>query len=475
MELNIELLAVALLILLGITIYLLLKLKFKKTKGKTLTRELSELTESINENENIRLKLSEELEVKNKELEHLLVIEKNEQNLKESVQDLTHKLKNLHIEFETLENKKSEVSDKIINIKQDLSIYQPVINFLNVGFIEEPKYLFDTSERFKEEIKYIREQQKKLISQKKAIIIPKTIALTSNKTYINKVLTGQVKLMLKAFNVECDNLMLMLKPSNYAKILERIEKSATDLEKTTLSLKCGFEKEYIELKFKECELQYQFKLKEEKEKEEQSAIKEQMKEEQKAIREFEKALAKAKKEEMMYQDAIALTKKELEASSEGDKEKLLSKITLLEKLLLEATENEKRAMSMAEQTRRGHVYVISNIGAFGEDIYKIGLTRRLEPMDRVKELGGASVPFNFDVHAMIYSEDAPALETRLHREFTQFRVNQVNHRKEFFKLNLLDIQKKTNEVVGNNIDFKLTALAEDYYESLKMKREFELV
>ena len=127
---------------------------------------------------------------------------------------------------------------------------------------------------------------------------------------------------------------------------------------------------------------------------------------------------------------------------------------------------------MAEQTKRGHVYIISNIGSFGEDVYKIGLTRRLEPLDRVKELGGASVPFSFDVHAMIYSEDAPALETKLHREFSHFRVNQVKLRKEFFRVNLLDIKEKATEITGNELDFKVTALAEDYYESLKLQSQF---
>ncbi|MFH1992478.1 MAG: GIY-YIG nuclease family protein, partial [Pseudomonadota bacterium] len=116
-----------------------------------------------------------------------------------------------------------------------------------------------------------------------------------------------------------------------------------------------------------------------------------------------------------------------------------------------------------------HVYIISNIGSFGNDVYKIGLTRRLVPLDRVKELGDASVPFSFDVHAIIFSEDAPALETKLQQEFTHFRVNQVNHRKEFFNVTLDDIKEKAAEIVGKDLDFKMTALAEDYYESLKLR------
>jgi hypothetical protein len=354
-------------------------------------------------------------------------------------------------------------------MKEDISIYQPVYDLMNIGFFEEPEYLFETGERYKEEIKIIREQQKSLIKEGNAIFIPDSIALNSNKMYVKKVLGGQSKLMLKAFNTECDNLMSLVKPSNYAKILERIDKLAADLENSAASLQCGFTKAYIELKFKECEMQYQFKLKDEREREEQAAIKEQMREEQKAIREFERALAKAQKEEQMYKEALEAAKQELAISGDKDKDKLNARIALLEKQLVEAEENEKRAKSMAEQTRRGHVYIISNLGSFGEDIYKIGLTRRLEPLDRVKELGDASVPFTFDVHAMIFSEDAPALETQLHKEFTNFRVNQVNHRKEFFNVTLSDIKDKATEIMGSDIDFKMTALAEDYYETLKLR------
>ena len=308
-----------------------------------------------------------------------------------------------------------------------------------------------------------------MIIEHKAIILPDTIAISDDKVLVKKILVGQEKLMLKAFNIECDNLMQIVKPSNYAKILERIDKVATDLEKSVVSMKCGFNRDYVELKFKECEVQYQFKLKDEREKEEQAAIKEQMREEQKAIREFERALAKAQREEKMYKEALEEARKEFELAGNKDRKKMEAKIEFLEEQLREAEENEKRAKSMAEQTRRGYVYIISNIGSFGDDIYKIGLTRRLEPMDRVKELGDASVPFSFDVHAMIYSEDAPALETQLHKEFTHYRVNQVNHRKEFFNVSLLDIMEKTKEILGEEINFKVTALAKDYYESQKLR------
>lgn len=455
-----------------LVIYLFIQLKLKRKDGKTLDQQLQSLTNTIEDKNSTLSDITGKLTKLNHELNHLLELERNEESIKANVVESKKYLAELTKEIEILVNSKTELSDNLISLKHDVSIYEPILDLINVGFVDEPEYLFETSERFKAEIKIIREDQKTFISEKKAIIIPDQIALTSNNTYAKRILKAQSQLMLKAFNVECDNLMGKVRTSNYAKILERIDKLAAAIEKLSISLKCGFNKEYVELKFKECELQYQFKLKDAREKEEQAIIKEQMREEQKAIREFERALAKAQKEEKMYKDALEEARKEFEISNDKDKEKLREKIALLERKLEEAEENEKRAISMAEQTKRGHVYIISNIGSFGEGVYKIGLTRRLDPLERVKELGGASVPFSFDVHAMIYSENAPALETKLHKEFSRFRLNQVKLRKEFFRVNLLDIKEKAVEITGNELDFKITALAEDYYESLKLQSQY---
>lgn len=159
---------------------------------------------------------------------------------------------------------------------------------------------------------------------------------------------------------------------------------------------------------------------------------------------------------------------ELEQSSEAERAAAELKITALEAQLAEAEAKEQRAKSMAEQTRRGHVYVISNIGSFGEDIYKIGLTRRLDPLDRVKELGDASVPFSFDVHAMVYVDDAPEMENKLHKRFTNRRVNAINHRKEFFNVDLEEIRQAVHELASPDVEFQMTALAEEYRESRKI-------
>lgn len=210
------------------------------------------------------------------------------------------------------------------------------------------------------------------------------------------------------------------------------------------------------------------------EREEQRAIREQMREEEKARREIEKAIKEAEKEERMLQKAMETARKELASAHGEQRAKYEAQLAELESKLTEAESRGQRAISMAQQTRRGHVYVISNIGSFGENVFKIGMTRRLEPADRVKELGDASVPFDFDVHAMIYSDDAPALEKALHRRFDEASVNKVNPRKEFFNLNVAEIRQAVEQQGMNETHWTMKAEAAEYRESLSISRKLAI-
>ena len=139
---------------------------------------------------------------------------------------------------------------------------------------------------------------------------------------------------------------------------------------------------------------------------------------------------------------------------------------------LEQVSKDKLDIENREKnTRAGYVYVISNIGSFGEDVYKIGMTRRLEPLDRVKELGDASVPFQFDVHAMIFSDDAPTLENALHKKFADKSVNKINMRKEFFKVSLDDIESEVKKNHNAVVNFTKIAAAKEYRESLAIENK----
>jgi hypothetical protein len=201
-----------------------------------------------------------------------------------------------------------------------------------------------------------------------------------------------------------------------------------------------------------------------KEREEQRRIKEQMREEEKARREYERAMKEAQEEEAMLKKALERARFEVEHSNAEQRAEFQQEVALLNQRLAEAEAKNQRALSMAQQTKKGNVYIISNVGSFGDEIFKIGMTRRLDPLDRIWELSDASVPFDFDVHAMIASDNAPALEAALHAEFDDLRINKVNFRKEFFKVQL----DRVREVVVNKgfeASFTLLAEAQEYRET----------
>jgi len=187
-----------------------------------------------------------------------------------------------------------------------------------------------------------------------------------------------------------------------------------------------------------------------------------MREEEKAAREAQKAEEQAEREELKFQELLRSAQTKVDAASESDKAKLTAQIAELQKRISEI-EEKRRAISQAMLTKTGHVYIISNIGSFGDNVYKIGMTRRLEPMDRVKELGDASVPFPFDVHAMIRTSDAPGLENALHKHFEMRRLNLENQRKEFFRVSIDEIRDELDRLkaeLGIDSDLRLTLLAD---------------
>jgi hypothetical protein len=361
----------------------------------------------------------------------------------------------------------SELSLHELMAKIDL--YSRLDEFVDYGHFEMPEYLYETGERFAAEIKIIRDRQKLMIQSGGAISQTGNVRITGDSSLDKKIIDGQMKLILRAFNIECDLLIANVSPSNFDRTLGRIEKLANDLEKLVASLRCGIHIDYVTAKYEECGIQYQYTLKKKDELEEQKLIREQMREEARAEKEYRDAVEAAEKEERLYRSLLDKARTELVFASSEERALAEAKIAELERRLAEAEAKEQRAKSLAEQTRRGHVYVISNVGSFGEHVYKIGMTRRLDPMDRVKELGDASVPFSFDIHAIIFTEDAPAMETALHRKFSHYRVNAVNLRKEFFRVELDKIRDVVYEIGGDEVDFKTTIVAEEFFETKRLR------
>lgn len=280
-----------------------------------------------------------------------------------------------------------------------------------------------------------------------------------------------IKFVLDAFYGKVDSTLSKIKHNNYGKLSQEI-KDAFQLVNYNGSAFRSAKITDIYLQARLNELKWGVAVNEImlEEKEEQRRIKEQLREEEKARREYERAIKEAEKEEKAIQQAIDKATKELMLAGEEQRLALEQKLAELQIKFEEAEAKNQRAISMAQQTRSGHVYVISNIGSFGEDVYKIGMTRRLEPLDRVRELGDASVPFAFDVHAMIYSDDAPSLENHLHKVFNEKQVNKVNSRKEFFNVGIKDIK---STVANMNIDAHWTMFADakEYRESLAIENE----
>lgn len=280
-----------------------------------------------------------------------------------------------------------------------------------------------------------------------------------------------IKFVLDAFNGKVDSTLSKIKHNNYGKLSQEI-KDAFELVNFNGSAFRSAKITDIYLQARLNELKWGVAVNEImlEEKEEQRRIKEQLREEEKARREYEKAIKEAEKEEKAIQQAIDKATKELMLAGEEQRIALEQKLAELQIKYEEAEAKNQRAISMAQQTRSGHVYVISNIGSFGENVYKIGMTRRLEPLDRVRELGDASVPFSFDVHAMIYSDDAPSLENHLHKVFNDKQVNKVNSRKEFFNVGIKDI-KSTIKEMSIDAHWTMFAEAKEYRESLAIENE----
>lgn len=276
--------------------------------------------------------------------------------------------------------------------------------------------------------------------------------------------------VLDAFNGKVDTILSLIKKDNYG-VLEQKIKDAYFLVN---NLGKAFRNAHVTSIYLESRLDelkwgvavYELKL---KDKEEQRRIKEQIREEEKARREYEKAIKEAAKEEDAIKKAMEKARLAIEKATEEQRIKYEQQLSELQIKLEEAEAKNQRALSMAQQTKSGHVYIISNIGSFGDNVFKIGMTRRLEPMDRVRELGDASVPFPFDVHAMIYSDDAPGLETELHKYFVQNQVNKVNPRKEFFRVPISDIRTEVDKR-GLDVKWTMTAAALEYKETLAIEK-----
>ena len=357
------------------------------------------------------------------------------------------------------------------NLQKEINLLEESLEMMDFG-IYKPHFDFEASDEFRRQLELLREQEKEMIKQDRAVKCNIEWAVNASRVEGKRMTRLNHKLMLRAFNGECDAAVAKVRWDNILKMEERIKRAYAVINKSGEVIKSYITISYFELKQKELRLTFEYQEKIKEEKDEQRRIQEEMREEEKARREIELAKEEAEKEEIRYQKALEKAREDI-LKAEGNKvNELNEKILQLESKLKAAQELKERAISRAQITKSGHIYIISNVGSFGENIIKIGMTRRFEPLDRVRELGDASVPFIYDVHAMVYSDNAPELENKLHKRFESKRINLVNLRREFFAVSLNDIEEWAK---NEKLELRLTKIAEarEFRESqaIRMKGE----
>lgn len=334
----------------------------------------------------------------------------------------------------------------------------------------KPKYGFEDSEHYAHKLTEIREAQEKLVKSEGATQCPQEWIVEGSAAKGRKMIKEQAKLMLRAFNGECDAAIAKVKYNNANSLETRINRSYEAINKLGESYKLWITRDYLNLKLQELFLVHEHREKVEEEREKQREIRERMREEEKAEREIEKAKKDAELDEAVKAAALEKARQELAEAQGNQTNRLQAIVDKLETELKDALERKAKAIARAQLTRSGWVYVLSNTGAFGNGVFKIGMTRRFDPVERVDELSQAAVPFRFDVHAMIFTEDAPSLENTLHRHFDARRVNKVNLRREFFHVTMDEIREAVKKYVGV-ITFVTDPENEEYRKTLSLREQ----
>lgn len=417
-----------------------------RLQNKELSKKILEYEDILSDADYYKIK-----DIKN----YLIKLENDKCNIEKIINSRQSDLKRLNQNIEELEKKVIVLNDEILY--QSFGLYTPMYHFAN-------------SEEYKDELTKIRDMQKKILKDDKAASNVSYWGIDINGDKDQKLVRDNVKQMIRCFNSECDAIINKVKFNNIESIRNRIEKSYDSLNKINRRNGIEISEEYLNLKYKELNLAYECNLKTQEEKEERRRLLEDKREEAKLLKEIEEKRRELEKEKMHYDNVMKHIEEQIKNEQSEERLKvLLNKKNDLENNLCDVDKALKEVDYREANYKAGYVYIISNIGAFGKNVYKIGMTRRLEPQDRIDELGNASVPFKFDVHAMIFSDDAPKLESAIHRAFEDKKINVVNGRKEFFKVTLEEVEKVVKANYDKSVDFVKIPEAQQYRESLKIK------
>lgn len=404
--------------------------------------------------------------ISTKEME-LKKIEKNLDKLNEVYQKRKKEIYEKTSKINTLEAELSKINSQIIDSTE-------IVELESFGLFT-PHYDFATALGYKEKLVELRSTQKQMVKDKTAVDYYDGWLVDGSAAKGRKMMNDNIKQILRSFNNECEAAINKIKYNNFPIIEKRIVKSFEQLNKLNKSNRLEISRTYLNFKLDELQLSYEYARKKEEEKEELREQRQREREEKALQKEIQSQKKIIDKDIRHYQNMINELKQKLDKmTDEQDKKELENQIIEFYSKVTEKEEEKEELDYRTAHASAGYVYIISNIGAFGPDIFKIGVTRRLEPLERIGELSSASVPFKFDVHALIFSYQAYQLENELHEYFSEHRINKVNNRKEFFKVPIDMIEAKLEEYRDLTIDFAKVPDAEEYRESTNIERQSEM-
>jgi Domain of unknown function (DUF4041)/Meiotically up-regulated gene 113 len=340
-----------------------------------------------------------------------------------------------------------------------------VVALQEVG-IYEYRHPLQDAVAYKSRLKDIKDQIKAMTTAGKAVRSATFWTVNGSAQKGTAMVREVSKLMLRAYNAEADNCVRTLRPHTLQTAMTRLGKARDTIARLGKTMNIEVDENYHRVRLQELEFTADYLVKQEEEKDRIRAERERQREEDAARRDFEREKTRLMKEQAQY--SMALSRLQAAGDTAG--------ATQIQAHLDQVDQSIQEVDRRAANTRAGHVYIISNIGSFGDDMIKIGMTRRLDPLDRIRELGDASVPFKFDVHALIFSSDAVSLETLLHQNLENCRVNQVNRRREFFRIRPADVLPLLEQVAGSHLmEFTETAEAIEWRASRTAKNDHSVM
>jgi len=364
----------------------------------------------------------------------------------------------------------AELNRQVAARREEIVVLDEEILLQSFGFYK-PRYGLEYSEQYKTKLGEIRARQRAHVKAGKAAICPANWTVNNSAAEGKRMIRDYEKLIVRSFNNECDASIVAVKFSNIEAIEKRLRKGYEALNKLGKRMSISITPEYLGLKLGELYLVHEYQMKKQEEKEERLRLRAQMREDAKVAREIEAMKRKLAKEETHFERALRELEVRLQRATTDEERTVLEREKgNAEEQLAMIEQNRLDILNREQNTRAGYVYVISNVGAFGEGVFKIGVSRRLNPEERVHELGDASVPFHFDIHAMIFSDDAPALENALHKAFEQRRLNLVNSRREFFRATVDEIEQAVRKNCAKSPEVKRLADAEEYRQSELLRK-----